>query len=82
MNFTISTINCQGLGDKVKRQKFFSWLNFQNFDISISTETNCFTLDQGREWERNGGIYWAFASNKGSGVESAFNKKKLALIQR
>ena len=38
---TLISYNCHGLNDCNKRQKLFSWLEFEKFDIICLQETFC-----------------------------------------
>jgi exonuclease III len=75
--WTITTTNCRGLNDPLKRTTWMSSWELNNWDIIISTETN--GKDQiTKHWKTDGYItWWTSDNNKGSGVSIAL-KKNLA----
>ena len=57
-SFSLQTLNCNGLKDKIKRTHFFQSLLNEKSDITLLQETHALATDAqewGRDWKNLGG---------------------------
>ena len=73
----LCSLNCQGLGQKEKRQRLFQWAKNQKTHILFAQETHftentILSLTQ----EFSGDVYNSYSNSQSRGVSIFINKKK------
>ena len=73
---TITTFNCNGLRDNLKRGKIFSLFQDRGTDVLFLQEVHCQNLEEVKKWEKEygGKAFWSFGSNFSRGVAILFKQ--------
>ncbi len=69
MDIKLCSLNVNGLGNKCKREKIFSWIKQNNFSICFMQELHC-TLENNGQWEKQWGndLFLSGNSSNSTGI--------------
>jgi exonuclease III len=70
----LASLNCNGMGDKLKRSRIFDVCKLNKFDCVFLQETHLNNVVHAQEWERHWGgkAYWSFGTPHSRGVGVLF----------